>query len=464
MSTRASAPTAWRPLITDPALVERAERIIDRSAAFFSTQRSRRPDDPRLAAFLHETSGSDGVLAVSLLFAYLHLDRGDSDTLEAAGDWLEHGVDLASSLAEPKPWLYAGVAGCGFCLDHLLPRLFAEPDGLLAQEDLNAELDATLIDFMAQQRGRIDPELVMGLSGLGTYFLERLPRPSAAIGLARVIEALAAQSEASEAGITWRKGLAALSDAHRERFPEGLYNLGIPHGVPGVVAFLARVCASEAASPLARELLEGSAAWLLAQELPVGASLYPYFSAPGRGPIADETRLAWCYGDLGIAAALLLAARALGRRDWEAAALRAAENAARRGEADSGVEDGMICHGAAGLAHLFNRLYQATGRPSLRRAAESWYLRTLSYHDPANGPTGYACFIRDPLDADTNEGRIIWSEAYGVAVGVTGISLVLLAGISRIAPDWDRLLAVEVAPSEARELADALTDEVRDAG
>lgn len=458
MTTATPAPAPWRPLITDPALVQRAQRIIDRTAAFFSAQRSRRPSDARLDAFLHGSSGIDGVPAVSLLFAYLHLERGDADTLAAAVDWFNHGVDVSSSLAEPKPWLHAGIAGCGFCLDHLLPRVFAEPDELREQDDLNAEVDAMLIEFMAEHRGLIDPELVMGLSGIGTYFLERLPRPSAAAGLARTIEALAEQSESSAAGITWRKGLAALSDAHREEFPEGLYNLGIPHGVPGIIAFLGRVCTSEGASPLARELLEGSVAWFLAQELPVGASLYPYFSAPGRGPLPDETRLAWCYGDLGAAVALLLAARALDRRDWEAAALRAAESAARRSEADSEVVDGMICHGAAGVMHVLNRLHQATGRPSLRRAAKSWFLRTLSYDDPASSPTGYATWIRDPLDADTNEGRMIASEAYGIAVGIIGTSLALLAAIGRVAPDWDRVLAVSVSPSGAH----SLTDEVHD--
>src|SRR5690606_25871790 len=310
----------------------------------------------------------DGAPGVSLLFGYLHLERGEAETLEATAEWLNHGVDVTSNLVEPKPWLHAGVAGCSFCLDHLLARVFAEPDELLAGDDLNADVDATLIEFMADHRGLIDPELVMGLAGFGTYFLERLPRPSAAVGLARVVEALAEQSESSDAGITWRKGPAALSNAHRRQFPDGLYNLGIPHGVPGIIAVLARVCASEAASPLARELLEGSVAWFLAQELPVGASLYPYYSVPGRGPLPDESRLAWCYGDLGAAAVLLLAAQAQGRGDWQAAALRAAESAARRSEDGSGVKDGMFCHGAAGITHMFNRLYRATGRPSLRRA------------------------------------------------------------------------------------------------
>lgn len=205
----------------------------------------------------------------------------------------------------------------------------------------------------------------------------------------------------------------------------------------------------DAANEGSRELLEGAVSWLLAQRNGHGNSVFPYFSAPGQGPVQADSRLAWCYGDLGIATVVLLAARAAGRADWELEALRVAEHAARRPFCESGVEDGMFCHGAAGNAHLFNRLYQATRHPGLRHAAQHWYERTLDYSDPANGPTGYVCVVRDPPDAPTDETEIIAAESYGLAVGVAGVALVLLAGIGRVAPDWDRALAIAVDPAQS---------------
>jgi lantibiotic biosynthesis protein len=448
----------WRPLIADPILAWRAEEIVLRTARFFSARAGGTPTSPdtspRLQRFLNRLTGCDGVPAVALFFAYLALERGDEGSLEATSIWLDRAVEVTSGLDEPKPWLASGIAGCGWVLAHALPRLA----GPIAGDHPNQDIDATLAEFLTGCRGSIDPELTMGLAGLGTYYLENLPRPSSAAGLALVLEQLRDQAEHLPNGITWRKGLAALSLEQRLEFPDGLHNLGIPHGVPGVVAFLARVCAGEAASGVARELLEGAVSWLLDQKAPCGASHFPYFSDPRRGPVEAQSRLAWCYGDLGIAAVLLQAARAMRRADWETEALALADSAARRAPGRSGVEDGMICHGAAGIAHVFNRLHQASGRPALREAALRWYRETIDRDDPSSGPTGYRCLVREPEDAPDDDAPVVDAESYGIAVGIAGVALTLLAGLGRVAPDWDRVLAIAVDPvgSIEQEVADVV--------
>jgi lantibiotic biosynthesis protein len=445
----------WEPLITDPALARRAEEIIQRTAQFFHSQATDadQPRSPRLRRFLDRITGSDGVPAVALFFAYLALERGSRDALEATSLWLDRAVDVTSRLEEPKPWLSTGIAGCAWVIAHVLPRL-AEPQALL-DDGPNEDVDEALAAFLTEARGSIDPELTMGLAGLGTYYLEGLPQASSVAGLGLVLEQLREQAEQLPNGITWRKGLPSLSREDRQRFPNGLHNLGIPHGVPGVVAFLARVCGSDASSDVARELLDGSVSWLLDQKRPCGASLFPYVVDPNSGPVEAESRLAWCYGDLGIAAALLQAARAMNRADWELEALTIAGKAASRPQGGSGVEDGMICHGAAGVAHLFNRLYQASGRRELRGAALRWYQATVDYYDPSSGATGYRCPVREPQDAPTDEAPIINAESYGVAVGVAGVALALLAGLGGVPPDWDRVLATAVSPVR-REVADVV--------
>ncbi len=78
--------------------------------------------------------------------------------------------------------------------------------------------------------------------------------------------------------------------------------------------------------------------------------------AKGQPPQQSAARLAWCYGDPGIAASLMAAAGAAGRPDWYRVAVDVACRAAARDLALAGVKDSGICHGAAGLAHIFNRL------------------------------------------------------------------------------------------------------------
>jgi hypothetical protein len=158
------------------------------------------------------------------------------------------------------------------------------------------------------------------------------------------------------------------------------------------------------------------------------------------------SRLAWCYGDLGIALALLVASRGAGDPAWEAEALRIARAAAARDPSQSKVRDAGICHGAAGAGHLFNRLYQASGEEQFAEAARYWFLEAFALRRPGTGVAGYSCIGR-------NDGRgARWAADPGFLAGSTGIALALLAAASPVPPEWDRLLLASLpeSPSPSR--------------
>src|SRR5690242_1740241 len=71
-------------------------------------------------------------------------------------------------------------------------------------------------------------------------------------------------------------------------------------------------------------------------------------------------RAAWCYGDPGIGVALLWAARETGDAELEKTALEVAWRVVGRPYEKSQVQEPGLCHGAAGLALIYNRFYQAT--------------------------------------------------------------------------------------------------------
>src|SRR6185436_4259564 len=98
---------------------------------------------------------------------------------------------------------------------------------------------------------------------------------------------------------------------------------------------------------------------------------------------------AWCAGDLGLSVALLDASGSLGRPEWEAAGLARALAAADRRFGSDETFDPALCHGTAGLSHLFHRLYQATGEERCRAAAHAWLERTLARRAPGAGVGGY---------------------------------------------------------------------------
>ena len=156
---------------------------------------------------------------------------------------------------------------------------------------------------------------------------------------------------------------------------------------------------------------------------------------------AEPTRTAWCYGDPGIAAVLLSAARSFGRADWESEALDVARRSARRSEQAAQTVDAGLCHGTAGLAHLFNRFHQATGDPELGEAALAWTRRTLDMQRPGEGIGGYRSYMTSEKAADGD-----WSAQPGLLIGSAGIGLALLAAVSGVEPAWDRMLLTAIPP------------------
>jgi lantibiotic modifying enzyme len=344
---------------------------------------------------------------------------------EAALERAVHSLDDAHSMG-----LFGGCAKVAWVLD------YAEGT---KDDDSNEEFDDQLREFLADANpcgGQYD--LISGWVGIGVYALERVHHPAAAWCVGRIVELLEASAQVSERGTTWFTPPERLPPAQLVRSPKGYFNLGVAHGVPGAMAFLARVATAPIASDSrrrARALVENVVRWVLAQER---TEFGPDGSFPCRvQEVGDQPgrRPAWCYGDLGIAASLLLAAREVGRADWETKAIAIAHSVA----ADPGmgaVLDAGLCHGAAGVAHIFNRMYQTAGDPVLGEAARRWFEETLRLRT-GKGVGGYQSWMAVNTGHDLKFG---WMDNTSFLEGSAGVALALIAATTDQEPGWDRML------------------------
>jgi lantibiotic modifying enzyme len=368
-----------------------------------------------------------GDAGLAMFFSYLHAARPDEGLDEIAMELLDRAITATGEVPIP-PSLYGGFSGVAWTVEHLRGRIYEDEDG----EDSGAEVAEALVEHLGLTPWKGQYDLISGLVGFGVYALERGARPGGEECLRRVVARLAETAERGPQGVTWLSGPELLPARDLEIFPAGNYNLGVAHGVPGVIALLAL---AQTAGVECRELLDGAVAWLLAQKLPAEAeSVFSYNVAPGSKP--TPTRLAWCYGDLGIAAALEVAARAAGEAAWELEAVEIARRCAARPFEYSGAVDAGVCHGTAGVAHLFNRLHQATGDPDLGEAARRWIDQTLKLRQPGKGIGGYEMWVPD---GDLELG---WRDEPGFLTGSAGVGLALLAAATPIEPEWDRVLLV----------------------
>jgi hypothetical protein len=398
---------------------------------------------PSRAASAPSASLAGGDAGEALFFAYLAQAFPGEGHEEVAFERLDRAV---AALAEesPGPSLCSGFAGVAWATVHLRRLLGFEASSGDPTQEPTGEIDEALEQVLAPSAAPLPSELLYGLAGIGVYYLERDPSASARLGLERVVELLEASRVPTPEGHAWTEA-EWLKDAPDDA-PDGepRFNLGLSHGVPGAVGVLAQALARGVSPERTQRLLEGAVAWLLAQATPAPAPVaFPYFVTPSFRPAAD-TRSAWCYGDPGVAAALLAAGHAARRPDWRRAALEVALRAARRPMADAGVVDAGLCHGAAGLALSFARLFQTTGDERLRDVGVRWFHRTLALRRPGRGIAGFQSWL--PVE-DGGQGQE-WTDDPSFLTGASGIGLALLAGATCVEPAWDSVLLLRPPPAE----------------
>src|SRR3954454_4543505 len=355
--------------------------------------------------------------------ALAHLDRAlpDRGFAEASREALRQAIAAVAS--QPLgPGLMQGFTGVAWTIAHL------------ADSTAPGAVDEALTDMLRRDAWRGTYDLVGGLVGMGIYALERAPQGTELLEL--VVARLRDRAERDNGSATWFTPQSELHVSVQPRVPHGYYNLGMAHGVPGVVAVLA--AALDAGVEEAGPLLDATVNWIASETLEGGPSLWPFYV--GDGVEVGPSRLAWCYGDPGVTVALLGAGAARGREDWIELAGRAIDKMHARAYETAGVTGASLCHGTAGLAHLCARLHTATGRPELADMARHWTAETLALRTYDEGDLG-GYSVWDPLDPDEVGGDV---QGPGFLAGIAGVALALAAGASDRPPDWDRSLLVSL--------------------
>lgn len=430
----------WRAIL-EGAARERALAVVDavaadllRPPAAWIPAETAEPFRRRRGASL-----ARGAAGLAVFYGYLACAGrrpADRNPLVVAETFLDIAGDVLAELSMP-PSLYGGFGGVAWAGEHLRRLVEDEADPEAdPEDDPNDELDAALARALETAPGF---DLWNGVVGLGVYALERLPRPSARELAGKVVRCLGERAERSATGASWRTLPAALPDRLRAVYPRGFDHLGLAHGLAGVIVFLARTVRAGIAVEASRPLLAAAVARLLANRRePRDATegLYPSRLAADGTPVGRIS--AWCQGDPGIAVAFCLAGHLADEPAWTAEGLTVARHAAARLDDPAAVVDAGLCHGAAGLGHLFHRLARMTGDATLAAAARSWLERALEHRradgEPGHGPGGFAAWGYGP------DGDLCHLHDPGLIQGSAGVALALLAGATDVEPAWDRMM------------------------
>jgi lantibiotic modifying enzyme len=409
----------WAPLLAGAAADEALTIVGEIAEALAGPEAAQDPQ-------FDTASLSRGTAGAAVFFAAAAEVLGDVARTRALG-LCDRTIDAAS--AQPlQAMLYGGIVGVGWALS-VVERRLEDAD------DADSDVDEYVGTVLATGPWPGSYDLISGVVGLGVYCIERLPRESARRGLDLVVARLGELAETTPQGIGWRTPLHVMPAWRRADFPDGYFDMGLAHGIPGVVALLAE--ATRAGAGGARELLVGAVDWLLAQRLEdTSRSAYPSIVAPGMPP--SGSRVAWCYGDPGIAAALLGAGDALGADELlEEARVLARRRAA--GDEPTGVADAGLCHGATGVGHILNRVGQALADEEVLDLARFWFGEAVRMRRASTAIAGFPALDR------TGE-EPVWRPTGGVLEGAAGVGLALVSAITPTEPWWDPMLLLARTP------------------
>jgi hypothetical protein len=375
-----------------------------------------------------------------LLYGYIALGKNDEAWVDRTEQGLNRAIERAWGTGRYLG-LYGGLAGLGWVVEHL-SRMLVDPaqeegakDGELEEQvDLNADVDDAMLAELRRSRSWTGPyDLISGLVGMGVYFLERLPGVKAEEGIQLVLEHLEAISEVTAAGRAWHSGPDLLPEWQRELCPSGYYNLGVAHGIPGILHFLSEAAAAGIGAGRAGSMLEEGVDWLIAQQRAPGKlSRFSGWLAEGQDV---DSRLTWCYGDLGI---LSVARQIVSRHSlprWRRFADELLEHCLAWPIDRAGVADAPLCHGAMGTGHIFNRIYQAEGDERCRERALIFVDKALAMRVTDSGVGGFVAYTKP----DRN-GPVVWESTPAFLDGAIGIALGLLSVLTTVEPEWDRML------------------------
>lgn len=216
---------------------------------------------------------------------------------------------------------------------------------------------------------------------------------------------------------------------------DGMVNLGLAHGLPSLLQFCI-VCYNRSVCPEASKDLASKLINYLWSRVNTDTSLCYFPSVVQEGGVTDEkrSRLGWCYGDLGVAFILYQAGIAFEDEPLSAFALSVlTHTTARRLNEETLVHDAGFCHGSAGIAHFYNRLWQQTQMPVFREATDYWMGQTLQYAKYRDGAAGYKKW-------DGASGS--WQSDYGLLEGAAGIGLVMISYLTGDC-SWDFCLMLQ---------------------
>jgi len=373
-------------------------------------------------------TGSSGIALFHFYYSKLRQDEANANI----------GVEIISSIIDKinngysTPAFCTGVSGAAWVIELLKEEDFVDLDTDALLSDLDGFLENSLqIDTLYNYF-----DFLHGIIGIGYYFIKRYENT--------LSEKLRANYKRLVLDIIDKLHEAAQIDGHTAKWESNLifeeklrgYNLSLSHGISSIINFLARVYVHSDFKDAMSLLLQQSVNYVVQQysNSPESTSCFPdWISSDNKK--SESARLAWCYGDLGIAMSLWRASKVLKNQELSSLSLNVFKHSAmRRDIKEVKIVDAGLCHGSYGVMHIFSYMYKETGDLLFKDTADYWIHKALEMDTHENGYAGYCKWY-----GGSNPG---WSKESNLLEGISGIGLALISYLAPFKTKWDECLMI----------------------
>ena len=304
-----------------------------------------------------------------------------------------------------------GIAGMAIGLNELQKAGFIS--GLdQSLDEIDEILESVSLRYM--QTNNLD--FLHGLIGIGFYFIMRYKanKEWSERQISRLITFLGQTAIVSSDLCVWEYKKTNVSMSH---------DLSLSHGESSLLIFLCMVYSllgnRVEQLELLLKLIKGTCRYLVHNQINpnIYGSWFPIWPKSCCAPY--KSRLAWCYGDLGIACALHYASIITGDNNLRDFALRVLLYDAkfRRDLKANHINDNCICHGVSGIYLIFKELSKQTNNPVFIDASMYWENVLIS--SVANSPSKSRYYSYDPE-------KNCYIYRSGLLNGPSGIGMALL--------------------------------------
>lgn len=324
------------------------------------------------------------------------------------------------------PTFCSGIAGFGWTLDHLVKNNFIELDN----DEILSGFDEYIHNVMVFSLNKKNFDFLHGGIGYALYFIQRYKNTLSEalkigykVKIYEFISLLDSFADKTSNQYKWEK----VSNGER------VYDLSLSHGISSIIGILNKLYEFPEFRESVKGILLGAINYIIELQYHEDSlSLYTSEISVENNKNLDSSRLAWCYGDLGIAIVLLQSSYLLKSESLRKKALFIFEFSSKRTNLEqNSVFDLGICHGTMGISHIFNNICHKLNINTFQDTSDYWLnkgLELATYDDNYLGIKKWNPSIK----------RFV--PDLSLLEGAAGVGLVIINSLAPLNNNWDECL------------------------